>query len=367
MKTISKALAPVIALTMLGGASLPAMADTGSATQAPQKVSIYTIDNAATSTDAPTTEPLAPVNSRVDAEIAAENLADAADADAITADAEIAADSILNQLDKKVDEKTKAADAAAEKKAAAQAAAEAKAAAKAEAERIAAEKAAAKKAAAEKKAAEARASAEAKKAAAAKRAAAEKKSASAASATVGVQSAAAVAPIEIAPVAAAATGFAPAANYTNAGVQSNGNLYGVAAPQAKENATPAPQSAVNVTPQSKPASTASSSTNQKIYAAAMAQLGKNQDCTMLVTNALKSVGINFRDWPAGYKKLGTVVPASQAQPGDLIYYKDGGMGLAHIAVYAGGGKAIHGGWNGNDTVINSANVGSGAEYIRVNG
>lgn len=110
---------------------------------------------------------------------------------------------------------------------------------------------------------------------------------------------------------------------------------------------------------------ASSNKGAAIYQAALAQLGKFQDCTMLVTNALKAVGINFHDWPAGYMSLGTVVPASQAQPGDLIYYANGGTGLAHIAVYAGNGQAIHGGWLGNQTALNTANVGSGAVYIRV--
>ncbi len=102
-----------------------------------------------------------------------------------------------------------------------------------------------------------------------------------------------------------------------------------------------------------------------ILAAAQAQLGRYQDCTMLVTNALKAVGINYHGWPAGYLSLGTVVPASQAQPGDLIYYANGGMGLAHIAVYAGNGQAVHGGWNGNQTVVATANLGSGPVYIRV--
>ena len=102
-----------------------------------------------------------------------------------------------------------------------------------------------------------------------------------------------------------------------------------------------------------------------IYQAALAQLGTFQDCTLLVTNALKAVGINFHDWPAGYMSLGTVVPASQAQPGDLVYYANGGMGAAHIGVYAGNGQAIHGGWNGNQTVLNTANLGSGPVYIRV--
>lgn len=110
---------------------------------------------------------------------------------------------------------------------------------------------------------------------------------------------------------------------------------------------------------------ASSNKGAAIYQAALAQLGRYQDCTMLVTNALKAVGINFHDWPIGYMSLGTVVPASQAQPGDLIYYANGGLGMAHIAVYAGNGQAVHGGWLGNQTVLNSANVAGGAVYIRV--
>ena len=110
---------------------------------------------------------------------------------------------------------------------------------------------------------------------------------------------------------------------------------------------------------------ASSNKGAAIYQAALAQLGRYQDCTMLVTNALKAVGINFHDWPAGYMSLGTVVPASQAQPGDLVYYANGGTGLAHIGVYAGNGQAVHGGWLGNQTVLNSANVAGGAVYIRV--
>ena len=126
-------------------------------------------------------------------------------------------------------------------------------------------------------------------------------------------------------------------------------------------ATPAPVA------QTKPAATTapSGSKNAAIYQAALAQVGRYQDCTMLVTNALKSVGINYHDWPAGYMKLGTQVSASQAQAGDLIYYANGGTGLAHIAVYAGNGQAVHGGWLGNQTVVNTANVGSGPVYIRV--
>jgi cell wall-associated NlpC family hydrolase len=100
-------------------------------------------------------------------------------------------------------------------------------------------------------------------------------------------------------------------------------------------------------------------------AAAWAQIGRFQDCTALVTNALAAVGVRFHGWPAGYLGLGHVVGAAAAVPGDIIYYANGGMGLAHVAVYAGQGLAIHGGWNGNQTVSFSAYVGSGPVFIRV--
>jgi cell wall-associated NlpC family hydrolase len=102
-----------------------------------------------------------------------------------------------------------------------------------------------------------------------------------------------------------------------------------------------------------------------IASAALAQLGRIQDCTMLVTNALAAVGVSFHDWPAGYLSLGTTVSAAAAVPGDLLYYANGGTGVAHIAVYIGNGMAVHGGWNGNQTVTFSANVGSGPVFIRV--
>lgn len=109
----------------------------------------------------------------------------------------------------------------------------------------------------------------------------------------------------------------------------------------------------------------SANKNQTILTAALGQLGMWQDCTMLVTNSLAAVGIYFHDWPAGYMTLGTVISAEQAVPGDLIYYMDGGAGVPHIAVYAGNGQAVHGGWNGSQTVVYSAYVGSGPVFIRV--
>ena len=137
-----------------------------------------------------------------------------------------------------------------------------------------------------------------------------------------------------------------------------------AAPAAE--AVAAPKVTSTVTAQAAPAAhTSASGKGAAILSAAYAQLGVMQDCTMLVTNSLAAVGIHFHDWPAGYLSLGHTVSAAEAQPGDLIYYADGGSGMAHIAVYAGNGQAVHGGYNGNQTVVFSANVGSGPVFIRV--
>jgi hypothetical protein len=131
------------------------------------------------------------------------------------------------------------------------------------------------------------------------------------------------------------------------------------APVAKKNdvQTPAP------TQKPAPVAPASSGKGAIIAAAALAQLGVNQDCTALATNALAAAGIHHHGWPASYMALGTIT--SNPVPGDLIYYGNGGMGMAHIAVYIGNGQAVHGGWNGGTTAIFSANVGSGPVYIHV--
>jgi cell wall-associated NlpC family hydrolase len=132
-----------------------------------------------------------------------------------------------------------------------------------------------------------------------------------------------------------------------------------AAPAPAVQAAAAPKVTAKVSTASAPAAPAASASGKgaAILSAAYAQLGVMQDCTMLVTNSLAAVGINFHDWPAGYLSLGRTVSAAEAQPGDLIYYADGGAGVAHIAVYAGNGQAVHGGYNGNQTVVFSANAG----------
>ncbi len=95
-----------------------------------------------------------------------------------------------------------------------------------------------------------------------------------------------------------------------------------------------------------------------IVNAARAQLGDIQDCTALVERSLRAAGI-----PAGdlgtqvgeYTALGgTQVSTGSLAPGDVLIWPG-----AHVAIYIGNGQAVHGGWNGNQTVIASINTGTG--------
>lgn len=138
-----------------------------------------------------------------------------------------------------------------------------------------------------------------------------------------------------------------------------------ATPQASLPVSAPPVAAVQTAPAALPTAPVSSGKGAIIASAALAQLGISQDCTALATNSLAAAGIHFHGWPAGYLSLGTTVSAGEAQPGDLIYYANAGAGVPHIAVYIGGGQAVHGGWNGGTTAIAPANLGSGGTYIRV--
>lgn len=95
-----------------------------------------------------------------------------------------------------------------------------------------------------------------------------------------------------------------------------------------------------------------------IAAAARAQVGASQDCTMLVTNALAAVGINFHGSPEQYLSLGRITSSPVA--GDIIVYS------GHVAIYLGNGQAVHGGWLGNQTVIESVSCGNALiAYVHV--
>jgi cell wall-associated NlpC family hydrolase len=113
----------------------------------------------------------------------------------------------------------------------------------------------------------------------------------------------------------------------------------------------------SITPAATPAA---SGVGAAIVASAQSQLGATQDCTVLVEQALRSIGKSVGDLaPTQFYQYGT--PVSSPQPGDLM------ISAGHVGVYIGGGQAISSGMNGvNETIVHPASWLTGSTYVRVN-
>lgn len=66
-------------------------------------------------------------------------------------------------------------------------------------------------------------------------------------------------------------------------------------------------------------------------------LSQGVDCSGLVQQVYKQLGINLPRTTYQQAKAGKQVPISQIRPGDLVFYNNYG----HVGIYAGNGKIIH--------------------------
>jgi cell wall-associated NlpC family hydrolase len=91
---------------------------------------------------------------------------------------------------------------------------------------------------------------------------------------------------------------------------------------------------------------------QRVIDFARAQLGKPYvwagagpdvwDCSGLTMMAFRQIGIYLPHYAASQYTMGTPVPVSQAQPGDLLFWTSDGSvaGIHHVALYIGNGTFI---------------------------
>lgn len=80
--------------------------------------------------------------------------------------------------------------------------------------------------------------------------------------------------------------------------------------------------------------------NSVLVSSAMKYIGMNWDCTAVVEQALRDLGYAVPDvGPMGFSGYGTTFyDPSQVQAGDIM------MRGGHVAIYAGDGMAVHGGF-----------------------
>lgn len=97
---------------------------------------------------------------------------------------------------------------------------------------------------------------------------------------------------------------------------------------------------------------AAGSRGSAMLAAALAQIGRGQDCTALVENALRAIGYSAGDLGTGiwqYDQYGSRVSPGSLAPGDIVIYGNASSGT-HVSIYAGNGQAVHGGYQGSTMI-----------------
>lgn len=101
--------------------------------------------------------------------------------------------------------------------------------------------------------------------------------------------------------------------------------------------------------------------SKDIVSSAMKYVGYGWDCTMLVEQALRDMGYEVPDLaPMGFGVYGTVFhDSSQVQAGDIM------MRNGHVAIYAGNGMVIQGGYGNQGVVYNFGQPESFSVFVRV--
>ncbi|MBC1288787.1 peptidase P60 [Listeria welshimeri] len=107
-----------------------------------------------------------------------------------------------------------------------------------------------------------------------------------------------------------------------------------------------------------------------MISAARAQLGKPYslgatgpsafDCSGFTSYAFRAAGISLPRTSGGQYAAASKISASQAKPGDLVFFNYGG-GIAHVGIYVGGGQMI----NAQNNGVKYDNITSGywAKYL----
>ena len=94
-----------------------------------------------------------------------------------------------------------------------------------------------------------------------------------------------------------------------------------------------------------------------LNALAQSMVGMGGDCYYIANLFLQSAyGISASN------RSSTPISASEAQPGDIIFYQNGGLGTTHWAIYLGGTTALQGNFNGR-TIIGSVYLPYGSAPI----
>jgi cell wall-associated NlpC family hydrolase len=75
------------------------------------------------------------------------------------------------------------------------------------------------------------------------------------------------------------------------------------------------------------------------------------DCSGLMLYAFNSVGVALPRVSRNQFDVGRKVPISDLKPGDMVFYRNGGAPIHHVAMYIGGGRMVEAPYTGADVRV----------------
>lgn len=85
-------------------------------------------------------------------------------------------------------------------------------------------------------------------------------------------------------------------------------------------------------------------------------LTNGADCSGFVQSIYANFGITLPRTASAQANIGKRISFNEIQPGDLIFYSNGGTTISHVAIYAGGSKIIHAGKPSTGINISTVNI-----------
>lgn len=92
-------------------------------------------------------------------------------------------------------------------------------------------------------------------------------------------------------------------------------------------------------------------------------LTQGVDCSGLVQQIYRQMGINVPRTTYEQAKNGKRVPVSSARPGDLVFYRPGSRGPEHVGIYIGNGKIVHAANTRLGVITSNLNNSNGAPIL----
>lgn len=92
-------------------------------------------------------------------------------------------------------------------------------------------------------------------------------------------------------------------------------------------------------------------------------LKSGADCSGFTQSIFKLFGISIPRTSTSQASGGRTISRSQLKPGDLVFYKNGGSSICHVAIYIGNGQIVHEANSRDNCKISSIDYDTPVKYV----